>query len=151
MTNNHEHFIRQTLQLAKLAGNGGNHPFGALLERNGQIVMEAENTVNTDRDCTAHAELNLVRKAYPELSQKMLSECTLYTSTEPCPMCAGAIFWAGIPRIVYSAPASGLMGITGYGIPVSSTELLGNASQPVEIVGPILESEGMELHKSFWK
>lgn len=151
MNSENERFIRRTFQLAKFAVNCGNHPFGALLARNGHIVLEAENTVNDQGDCTGHAELNLVRNASKELGEKQLSECTLYTSTEPCPMCAGAIFWAGVRKIVYSVPASELMNITNYGIPVSNQELFKNASHEIEVEGPILMEEGLELHRTFWK
>jgi len=92
----HETYIRQSYQLAKNARDNGNHPFGALLTLGGEVVLTAENTVNTDKDITRHAELNLVSKASQELDTADLIQSVLYTSTEPCAMCAGAIFWSGI-------------------------------------------------------
>ena len=112
MTQDHEVYIRRTIALAAAAREKGNHPFGALLVRNGEIVLEAENTVSTETDVTAHAELNLVRKGWAELDQDTLSECTLYTSTEPCAMCCGAIYWAGIPRVVFGCAAETLYRLT---------------------------------------
>ena len=76
-------------------GNG-DHPFGALLVKDGEVVLTAVNTVNTDHDNTRHAELNLVSQAMRQFDADFLADCVLYTSTEPCAMCAGAIYWAGI-------------------------------------------------------
>ena len=100
----HEHFMRQAIRLAEEAAAAGNHPFGALLVADGQVLQTAHNTVLTDRDATRHAELNLVSAAYRRFGRELLAHSTLYTSLEPCPMCAGAIYWAGIPTVVYGAP-----------------------------------------------
>ena len=87
----HERFIRQAIAIARRARENGNHPFGALLvDAQGNVIAEAENTVVTDRDCTGHAETNLMRLASRQFEPETLSACTLYTSTEPCPMCCGA-------------------------------------------------------------
>lgn len=146
----HHPFIRRTFELARTSVKNGNHPFGALLVRQGQIVLEAENTVVADGDVTAHAELELVRKACRSLSPQVIGECTLYTSTEPCPMCAGGIFWAGITHLVYSVPASALLEHTGYGMTFSCQSLYVGATQEMRIDGPVLEEEGMKLHREFW-
>ena len=104
----HDMFIRRAIELAKQAKKKSNAPFGALLVHNGVVLMEAENTVVTDRDPTRHAELSLVSAACRTLSAEDIVSCTLYTSTEPCAMCAGAIYWAGITRVVFGFPESGL-------------------------------------------
>ncbi len=80
--------------------NGG--PFGAVIVKNGKIVASAHNTVIEDNDATAHAEINAIRKASKILNTSDLSGCTLYTSTEPCPMCLAAIIWANIKDVYYS-------------------------------------------------
>ncbi|MGE0488062.1 MAG: nucleoside deaminase [Vulcanimicrobiota bacterium] len=147
----HEKHIRRTMELARQSVNRGNHPFGALLERNGYVVMEAENTVNDEGDCTGHAELNLVRKATRELSSQQVAQATLYTSTEPCPMCAGAIFWAGISRIVYGVPAAALIELTGCGFDYQSSQLYEWSTSPPAVIGPVLAEEGLEIHRKFWK
>ena len=69
--------------------------------------MEAENTTETTRDCTGHAETNLMRQASSKYESEFLAKCTIYTSTEPCPMCAGAIFWANVRRVVYGLSEEG--------------------------------------------
>src|SRR5712691_9120428 len=85
--------LRRAIELAREAREHGNHPFGALLvDDRGNVVLEAENTVRTDKDVTAHAETNLMRMASARFEPGFLEWCTLYTSTEPCAMCAGAIY-----------------------------------------------------------
>ena len=102
MNDNDLRFIRASIEVARKARDNGNHPFGALLvDEQGQILLEAENTVLTDRDCTGHAETNLMRQASKTYDRDLLARCTLYTSTEPCPMCCGAIFWGNVRRVVY--------------------------------------------------
>ena len=97
--------LRLAIDVAARAREHGNHPFGAVLvDENHNIVATAENTVLTDRDCTGHAELNLMREAWKMLDEKSLNDCTLYSSTEPCAMCSGAIFWGGVGRLVFIGP-----------------------------------------------
>ena len=106
-TEKHENYIREAIQIANSAKSNGNHPFGALLVYNNEIILRAENTVSTLNNPTHHAELNLINKAYETsiISNDIIPKCILYTSCEPCPMCTGAIFWAGIRQVVYSLPA----------------------------------------------
>ena len=97
-----ERLMRRAVAIAAKAREHGNHPFGALLaDEKGNIQLEAENTVVTEKDCTGHAETNLMRKACRKYDPNTLAKCTLYTSTEPCPMCTGAIFWGNVGRIVF--------------------------------------------------
>lgn len=104
-----EGLIRETIKNALSARRKGNHPFGALLAGpDGEVLLQAENTVVTSRDVTAHAELNLIRKASAQFDPGFLAQCTLYTSAEPCPMCAGAIFWSNIRRVVFGLSEKGL-------------------------------------------
>ena len=82
-------------------GNGG--PFGAVIVRNGEIIAECGNSVTTTNDPTAHAEVNAIRQACKKLNTFDLSDCEIYASCEPCPMCLSAIYWAGIPKLYYAA------------------------------------------------
>lgn len=148
-------WLRRSFQVAAGARKNGNHPFGALLVGpEGELLMEAENSVVTGKDSTAHAETNLVRLASRDYSPDFLAGCTLYASTEPCPMCAGAIFWSGIGRVVYGVSEEGLYHLIGEGSPhvllLSCREVLGRGRRPVEVVGPLLENEGMRVHAGFW-
>jgi tRNA(Arg) A34 adenosine deaminase TadA len=104
-----EKLIRLTLKIAQSAVEHGNHPFGALLaDKSGKVVLEAENRVTTGKDFTAHAETELIRKAGSEIPSEILKDLTLYTSTEPCVMCSGAICWSGLKRVVYGCPETTL-------------------------------------------
>jgi guanine deaminase len=90
--------------LAGMLANAGG-PFGAVITKNHKIVASGHNTVFEDTDPTAHAEINVIRQACRELASYNLSECQLYTSSMPCPMCLGAILWARIPIVYYGAAA----------------------------------------------
>ena len=147
---NHEPFIRQCYDLARQAVANGDHPFGTLLVREGEVLLTAVNTIHSHRDVTRHAELNLVSQAGHLLGYAALAESILYTSTEPCAMCAGAIFWAGIPTIVYGCSAGSLGQIAGGSFVVPSRQLLGKAARPTHIVGPVLEAEGIAIHQAYW-
>ncbi len=99
-------FLRRAIALAVRnveAGNGG--PFGAVIVRAGEVVAEAGNSVFTANDPTAHAEVNAIRAACKKLGVFRLDGCTLYTSSEPCPMCLAACYWAHLGRIFYAARA----------------------------------------------
>lgn len=93
------------LRAVEIAGSGienGGGPFGAVITRGGKIISEAFNMVVLSNDPTAHAEILAIRQAAKVLRSHDLDKCTLYTSCEPCPMCLGAIYWAGIKKVVYA-------------------------------------------------
>jgi len=142
------------IALASSARQHGNHPFGALLaDENGQILLEAENTVVTESDATGHAETNLVRLASRRFPLGTLSKSTLYTSTEPCPMCAGAIFWSGIGRVVYALSEDGLYAMTGdspESLKLPCREVFARGGRPIEVIGPLLAAEAAQVHEGFW-
>ncbi len=101
ITNNDAHFMREAIRLADESVERGGGPFGAVIVKDGQIIARGSNCVTLDNDPTAHAEVNAIRQACHTLGSFSLEGCTLYTSCEPCPMCLGAIYWAGISRIYY--------------------------------------------------
>ena len=97
--------VRRAIAVAARARANGNHPFGALLAGpDGKVLAEAENQVVSERDPTRHAELVLVSDVARRWSSDVLAGSTLYTSTEPCAMCAGAIYWAGIRQSTQAKP-----------------------------------------------
>jgi len=145
-----EHFARHAIELARQARVAGNHPFGALLAINGEVALTAQNTVTTDRDPTAHAETNLVTLAIRQLSPDEIRRGVLYTSCEPCAMCVGKMYWAGIRSIVYALPAEELAALAGRDFLIPCTELFARASQKVAIAGPLLLNEAREVHLGFW-
>ena len=96
-------FLKKAIELAAEGIENGGGPFGAVITRDDEIIAEAGNRVVLLNDPTAHAEITAIRQASEVLSTFNLSDCTLYTSCEPCPMCLGAIYWAGIKKVVYSS------------------------------------------------
>ena len=150
-----ERLMRRAIAIARQAREHGNHPFGALLaDEEGNILLEAENTVVTEKDCTGHAETNLMRKASKKYDRDTLAKFTLYTSTEPCPMCVGAIFWANVRKVVFGLSAKRLYEIVGGAseevFEITSKELLSRGKKKVEVVGPVLEEEAVKVHEGFW-
>lgn len=95
-------FMREAIRLADESVAHGGGPFGAVIVKDGKIMAEATNSVTHDNDPTAHAEVNAIRKACRQLGTFDLKGCVIYASCEPCPMCLGAIYWAGIDRIYYA-------------------------------------------------
>eukprot|EP01039_Chlorochromonas_danica_P011136 gene11135-12415_t len=155
MSEDHDTFIRQSIELARNAKNRGDHPFGALLvSPQGVVLLTAENTVVTQGNPTHHAELNLIQKAWSsgQLTAEEIHSATLYTSCEPCPMCTGAIFWSGVRTVVYSLSATRLGEIANDEFCGPCTNLFDRAREtvPTKVIGPILEKEGEELHLGFW-
>lgn len=139
-------FIRRTYEIARSAVVNGNHPFGALLVYKGKIIIEFEHSAVTTRDLTKHAETGLVSVATQQISREILSESTLYTSTECCIMCCGAVHWAGIPKIVFGTTASQARNVVGReyeGIPCK--EVFQRINPTVTVVGPLMEEEGLKI------
>ena len=147
----HEALIREAIQLGASARRRGNHPFGALLAIEGSVLLRSENTVVTDRDPTRHAELNLLQLAWRDLGESQIASATLYTSTEPCPMCTGAIHYSKLPRLVFSFSQAALSELTGGSFALSSSFLLERGKHRTVVVGPVLPEEGRSIHEGFWR
>jgi tRNA(Arg) A34 adenosine deaminase TadA len=152
-----EDYLRKAIDLARQARERGDDPFGALLvSADGEVLAEALNSVVTAKDCTGHAEINLMRAASQRFPREVLQAATLYTSSEPCPMCAGAIFWGSVGRIVFSVSGWTLRMIVDQN-PANPTlampcgELLERGNRHIEVVGPLLEKEGLKVHEGYWK
>ena len=96
------HFMREAIRLADESVANGGGPFGAVIVKDGEVIAGASNRVTLDNDPTAHAEVNAIRQACRQLGTFDLKGSVIYTSCEPCPMCLGAIYWAGIDRIYYA-------------------------------------------------
>jgi tRNA(Arg) A34 adenosine deaminase TadA len=149
------HHLERAIEISRQSRTNGNHPFGALLVIDDRIVLEAENTVGTSHDATGHAETNLVRLASVQFSKAELVRASLYSSCEPCAMCAGAIYWSGIGRLVYALSEDGLYTITGSS-PENPTmrlpcrEVLTRGQHGIEILGPTLEDVAAKVHHGFW-
>lgn len=156
MTDNDIAHLRLAIAVAAQARAHGNHPFGAVLvDEHNQVLWQAENTVVTGRDVTAHAETNLVRLASHHFSPQQLAHCTLYTSTEPCAMCAGAIHWSHIGRVVYALSEEELYAIVGPSpehLLLPCRAVFAHSQQPMQVSGPApsLHEEARAVHAGFW-
>jgi tRNA(Arg) A34 adenosine deaminase TadA len=149
-------FLREAFVVARRARERGNHPFGAVLvNENGEKLFEAENTVSSGRDCTGHAETNLVREASRRFEQKVLAKCVLYASAEPCAMCAGAIYWSGIGRLVYGLSKARTSALVPDKpeypqLALGCREVFATGTRALEVEGPALEDEAALVHKDYW-
>ena len=151
-----EHFLRRSFEVARRAVGHGNHPFGAILvDQHGNVLIEAENGYMPVRDGTAHAERLLATQACTTIAPDILRNATLYSSAEPCAMCAGAIYWAGIGRLVYGLGEHRLRAITGNHpenptLDLPCREVFRRGQRATEVVGPLLEAEAEALHAGIW-
>jgi tRNA(Arg) A34 adenosine deaminase TadA len=151
-----EHFLRLSFAAARRAVAHGNHPFGAVLvDANRNVLLEAENGYMPAHDGTAHAERLLATRACTTLGADVLAKATLYSSAEPCAMCAGAIYWAGIGRVVYGLSEARLRGVTGNHpenptLDLPCREVFRSGQRATEVVGPLLEDEAEAQHAGMW-
>ena len=134
--------MRKALAEAQQAFGKGEIPIGAIIVCKDRIIARAHNLTETLCDVTAHAEMQAITMAANELGGKYLTDCTLYVTVEPCPMCAGAIGWAQLPRIVYGAPDE-KRGFREYAPRVMHPKS--------ESKGGILEEECRQLMQEFFK
>ena len=140
--NQDEQFMRKALVEAQAAFDEGEIPVGAIVVCRGRIISRAHNLTETLTDVTAHAEMQAITAAANALGGKYLTDCTLYVTVEPCPMCAGAIGWAQIPRIVYGVPDEK----RGY------RRFAPNVLHPkATAIGGVLEEECRTLMQEFFK
>jgi len=152
----HETFIRRAFEVAARARQNGNHPFGSILVGpDGELLMEQENGFLPDRDMTGHAERLLMTRASKAFPQAFLRKCSIYTSAEPCAMCAGAIYWAGVGRVVYGMSERELKALTGDHPENPTLDLpcrivFGAGQRPVEVIGPLLAEEAASQHHGVW-
>ena len=148
--------LRTSIEVARQAREHGNHPFGAILvDENNEVLVQAENTVVTEKDCTGHAETNLMRLASQQFSPEKLATCTLYTSTEPCAMCAGAIFWGNVRRVVFALSEVGLYDLVGLSpdqLRLPCREVFSFSQRQIDVEGPAfeIEAEARAVHEGFW-
>lgn len=148
--------MTRVIGLAAAARADGDHPFGALLAVDGAVVAEAVNRVNSAHDLTAHAETELVRLLEREGRLDELGRGVVYASCEPCPLCVGAMFWAGARHIVFGLAASTLNRIstapggTAYGFTITAAELAAATTSPMLVDGPHREDDAAQVHDGFW-
>ena len=152
-----ETLLRQAFDVARRARAAGDHPFGSVLaDSNGEVLMEQGNGYSSEGgDRTAHAERLLASRAAKAYSIEKLATFTLYTSAEPCAMCAGAIYWAGIGRVVFGQTERDLKAQTGAHEENPTLDLpcrivFEAGQRKTEVVGPLLAEEAAKLQEDFW-
>jgi len=150
--------LRRVIALSAAAKESGKHPFAAMVvDRQGRIITEAgNNSLPPDGDPTQHAELTAVARAASLLPPGEMVAATLYTSAEPCCMCAGAIYWCNIGRVVYALSEHRLLELTGahpenptFSLPCR--EVLARGQRTIAVLGPALEDEAAAVHQGFWR
>jgi len=151
-----ELYLRAAFAAARHAVERGNMPFGSVLvDEHGDIVLEGQNTAITEHNPTSHAEANLMREAAGRFEPDYLARCTMYASAEPCAMCAGTVYWAGVRRVVYGLDVLTLDEIIGAD-PLNPTPhlraevVLNGGKYPIAIDGPALVEEARAIHEGFW-
>lgn len=143
----HEAHMQRAFELARDAVDRGDRPFGSVLVRDDRIIMEDSNRVVTEDDIRRHPELHLAYRAKRELSPEDRSKTVMYTSTEPCAMCATGMGRVGLGRVVYSVGSDELAEFTGEEPPVRSAEILAGTT---EVVGGVLSEQGRRIHEDFY-
>jgi tRNA(Arg) A34 adenosine deaminase TadA len=139
--------MRRAIALAREARERGDKPFGAVLvSAQGQVLGEGTNTETTERDITGHAETNVLRAVCRTHDASALAGATLYASGEPCPMCAGTIFWSGVGRVLYGASRARIRALSSGSqdrprLNLDCREVLATGTRPTEIIGPVLADE----------
>ena len=150
-------YLRQAIALADKARARGNRPFGTVIvAADGTLLAEAWNANGETGDCTAHAETSAIRVASPAHGRDTLAEATLYSSGEPCVMCAGAIFWSNIGRVVYGIDAERLRAFRGErqdqrDAELSCLDVFDASPHPIDCIGPALIDEASASHVGAWK
>lgn len=147
---NHESYIRRCYDLAVNAGKGGFDTFGALLVHDGNVLETAENTADYQRGLFGHAEFNLVHQCANKYSDDVLRDSVLYTSCAPCERCLAAIASLGIRTVVYGVSYKEFSKLTPFDdAPLDREVLLAQLHLPLQLIGPVLEDEGMHVFE-YW-
>lgn len=152
-----EALLRRAFEVARKSRDVGDHPFGSVLaDKDGKILMEQGNGYSSEGgDRTAHAEKLLASRAAKKFDSAYLASCTLYSSAEPCAMCAGALYWAGVGRVVFGQTEKNLKAQTGAHEENPTLDLpcpivFAAGQRETEIVGPLLEAEAAQLQADYW-
>lgn len=146
-------FMERAYELARLATTHGGAPFGAVLVKDGVVIAEYSNSEFSTGDVTKHAETGLISAYSPKLSRATFAASTLYTSSEPCTMCCGSIRFAGIRRVVYGTTETQflrVMGVPPDPNPLESREVFARTAPKVQVLGPLMEAEGLAIHEAYW-
>lgn len=151
-------FLRRAIEVSRASREHGNTPFGAILvDEHKNVILEQENVEVDTHKCTGHAETQLAEAASRRFDHDFLWQCTIYTTGEPCAMCAGAIYWANIGRVVYAMTERDILAQTGASeqnptLDTPCRSIFATSQKPIEVVGPFPElvAEAAAVHAGYW-
>ncbi|MCC3372681.1 nucleoside deaminase [Cohnella sp. REN36] len=154
----HIRLLRRCIEISQMARAKGNTPFGSLLaDEDGTILWEQGNVEISESVCTGHAETRLMEEASRRFSKEKLRFCALYTTAEPCAMCAGAIYWGNVGKVVYGISEKRLAELTcdhpqNPTLDLPCREVFARGRRPIEVIGPFLEleRETVAVHEGYW-
>ncbi|CAN5327112.1 nucleoside deaminase [soil metagenome] len=151
-------YLLKAIFWSHASGRRGNRPFGAVIvTAANEVIAEGYNNTAETGDCTGHAEMNAIRAlAERRYSRELLAGATLYSSAEPCVMCAGAIFWSNVGRVVFGIDADRLRAFRGErqdqrDAELSCRDVFDASPHPIECIGPALIDEASAAHEGAWK
>lgn len=155
---NHLKYLKRCAELSTKSRENGNTPFGALIvSPDGEIIVEQENIEITESNCTGHAEAQAMVQASKNYDKDFLWNCTLYTTAEPCAMCAGSIYWGNVGTVVYGITEKRLLELTGDNEQNPTFDLpcryvFSKGQKDIQVIGPFPEIESLvvESHKGYW-
>ncbi|MDO8590632.1 MAG: nucleoside deaminase [bacterium] len=152
-----EKFMRAAIEEAVKAKNSGDYAIGAIIVRDGKIIVRAKNSVKIDQDSTCHAEMVAIRDAMKALGSGFLLSCVLYTTNEPCPMCASAAVWARMEGIIFGSTLQDMIAYrlekgsrkwSWRTIDVTTAEIVAKGEPKLEIVEGFMRDNCLELFHS---
>lgn len=138
---NHEYFMRLAIEEAKK----GDAPYGAVIVKDNEVIAVGYNTVRLDSDPSAHAEINVIRRLTAKLKNPSLESYSIYTTGEPCPMCATACIWTGVSEIIYGASIQDLILINQAQINIACEELIAKSFRNIKVTKGVLKKECLAL------
>ncbi|RXJ72715.1 hypothetical protein CS022_13855 [Veronia nyctiphanis] len=141
----HEHFMALTLSIAEENKRQGGYGVGAMVVKSGEIIASSDNSIRRTCDPTGHAEVNAIREASQRLNSERLTDCWLYSSYEPCAMCAAAAAWARMKGIVFANRIYDSRNPQSYRVDVTCEAIVNASSPKLEIIPDVLRERGMAL------
>ena len=138
-----EDFMKLALEEAKK----GDSPYGAVIVKDDKVIALAHNTVKIDSDPSAHAEIKVIRSLTTKINNPYLEGYIIYTTGEPCPMCAAACVWTGISEIVFGASIQDLIEVNQSQINISCEEIIAKGFRKIKVTKGILKEECLKLFK----
>ncbi|PLZ97392.1 tRNA-specific adenosine deaminase [Fischerella thermalis CCMEE 5268] len=137
------------MRLAITEAKKGDAPYGAVIVKDGEVVAVAHNTVKRDNDPSAHAEINVIRSLTAKLQNNSLEGYSIYTTGEPCPMCATACVWAGVSEIIYGASIQDLISVNQSQIEITCEEIIAKSFRKIQVKKGLLREECLELFRGY--